>query len=81
MKVEVIEYTIGENKFYDFDTMMRIIHTNKSKLHREIKRNEILRNNCIKYKNQYLYSQTSLFSLLEGFLKERLKKEFNEEWT
>ena len=80
--MKIIEYVTEENKkFYDFDTMLKVIGTNKSKLQREIKKNGILTGNCIKYKNQYLYPEDSFFSLLEGFLNDRLKKEFNEEWT
>ena len=78
--MKIIEYVTEENKkFYDFDTMLKVIGTNKSKLQREIKKNGILPG--IKYNNKYLYQENSFFSLLEGFLNDRLKKEFNEEWT
>ena len=79
--MKILNYITEENKrFYDFDTMMKLIGTNKSKLQREIKKNGILKGECIKYKNQYLYPENSFFYLLEGFLTERLKKEFNKEW-
>jgi len=79
--MKILNYITEENKrFYDFDTMMKLIGTNKSKLQREIKKNENLKGKCIKYKNQYLYPEYSFFYLLEGFLTERLKKEFNKEW-
>ncbi len=47
--MKILNYITEENKrFYDFDTMMKLIGTNKSKLQREIKKNGILTGNCIK---------------------------------
>jgi hypothetical protein len=54
--------------------MKRLLKTNKSKLHREIKKHGIKENDCIKYKNQFLYKENSFFELLESFLYERLEK-------
>lgn len=73
--MRVISYTEGNKKYYDFDTILKQTGSNKSKLQREIKKNGILR---IKYKNQYLYPENFFFSIMEGFLTERLKKEFEE---
>ena len=70
--MKIIGYITEENdKLYDFDTIRRILGTSKSKLHREIKRNNM---NGTKYKNQFLYSQNSLFTLIEMVLADKLNK-------
>ena len=66
----VIGYiTENNNILYDFDTMRRILRTSRSTLHRTIKKNNIL---GTRYKNQFLYSEQSLFSMMELVLLEKL---------
>ena len=75
MKVKVIEYLSEENdKLYDVDTMRNILGTSRSKIHREIKRNGI--SMYMKYKNQFLYSEICLFTIMEKMLFEKLEKEY-----
>lgn len=71
--MKVINYLTEENdKLYDVNTMMKILGTSKSKLQREIKRQNI--SNCTKYKNQYLYSEKSLFTIMEIIMYEKWKR-------
>ena len=68
-----VKYTTKENEeLYDFTTIKEKLGVNKSKLHRVIKKvtNEI----PVKYKNQHLFSQTSLFLIMEEIFFERLNK-------
>ena len=66
----VIGYiTENNNILYDFDTMRRILRTSRSTLHRQIKKNNIV---GTRYKNQFLYSEQSLFSMMELVLLEKL---------
>jgi hypothetical protein len=66
----VIGYiTENNNILYDFDTMRRILRTSRSTLHRHIKKNNI---EGTRYKNQFLYSEQSLFSMMELVLLEKL---------
>ncbi len=67
--MRVIGYISEKNdKFYDANTMMKILGTSKSKLQREIKRNGI--SESMRYKNQYLYSEQILFTIMEKLLYE-----------
>lgn len=68
--MKIISYiTEEENKLYDFDTIRQILNTSRSKLHRDIKKNNIV---GTRYKNQFLYSEQSLFSMMELVLVEKL---------
>jgi hypothetical protein len=68
--MKIIGYlTEEEDKLYDFDTMRKILNSSRSKLHREIKKNKVV---GTKFKNQYLYSEHSLFLMMERYLIERL---------
>jgi hypothetical protein len=72
--MRVIGYVSEENdKLYDVETMRRILGTSRSKVQREIKRNKI--SDFIKYKNQYLYSEKTLFTIMEKLLIDKLTKE------
>ncbi len=62
----------NENKLYDFSTIKDILGVNKSKLHRELKK--INEKDFVKYKNQHLYREYTLFLLMERILIERLDK-------
>jgi hypothetical protein len=69
--MKIIGYITEENdKLYDVDTIRKLAGTTRSKIHRELKRNND--SGHIKYKNQYLYSETTLFSILETILFEKL---------
>ena len=71
--MKIIGYlTEEEEKLYDFDTMRKILKTSKSKLHRDIRKNKI---EGTKYKNQYLYSEHTLFLIMERYLMERLNND------
>lgn len=68
----IIGYITDKNKIlYDFDTMRRILRTSRSSLHRHIKKNNI---SGTKYKNQFLYSQDTLFNMMEYILLEKLNE-------
>lgn len=72
--MQVIGYISEKNdKLYDVKTMMKIIGTSKSKIQREIKRNGIIED--MRYKNQFLYSEITLFTIMEKLLSEKLYKE------
>ena len=71
--MKIVGYLTEENdKLYDFNTLQRITGTTKSKLHRDLHK----LNDCefVKYKNQFLYSEKTLYQVLERLLFERLDK-------
>ena len=71
--MKIIGYiTEEENKLYDFDTIRKILNTSRSKLHRDIKKNNVV---GTKYKNQFLYSEQTLFIMMEDYLIERLNND------
>lgn len=71
--MRIIEYiTRKGEKLYDFYTLESILKVNKSKLQRDI--NTISERDFVKYKNQYLYKEKTLFLLLEKRLIEKLDK-------
>jgi hypothetical protein len=71
--MKIIGYiTEEENKLYDFDTIRKILNTSRSKLHRDIKKNNVV---GTKYKNQFLYSEQTLFIMMEDNLIERLNND------
>lgn len=72
--MQVIGYISEKNdKLYDVNTMMKIIGTSKSKIQREIKRSGIIED--MRYKNQFLYSEIKLFTIMEKLLSDKLYKE------
>lgn len=63
---------IKENKIlYDVETIRRILNVSKSKVQRELKKQQT---EIIKYKNLFLYPETTLFELMEIVLIEKLHK-------
>lgn len=71
--MKVIGYLTDENdKLYDVDNMRKILKLSRSKIHREIKKTEIPK--YLKYKNQFLYSEKTLFTIMEKLLFEKLEK-------
>ena len=61
--------TEEQERLYDFDTMRKILNKSRSKLHRDMKKNNV---EGKRYKNQYLYSEQSLFMMMETYLIERI---------
>ncbi len=71
--MKVIEYRInGGDILYDFNTIRIMLKTDRSKLQRDLKR--VSGKEYVKYKNQYLYKEETLFLLMEEQLFERLDK-------
>lgn len=69
--MKVIGYLTEENdKLFDVDTMKRLAGTSRSKIHRELRKQDDLRH--LKHNNKYLYSQRVLFTVLESILIEKL---------
>jgi hypothetical protein len=68
--------TEENEKYYDFNTLKNILRVSKSKLYRDLKKVEV--NDVIRYKNQYLYNERTLFLLIEKALVERLEKTKDE---
>lgn len=74
--MRVLSFVNEEDKrYYDVETMKRILGVSRSKVQRVIKRHNF--SNDIIYKNQFLYSQEKLFSLMETVLIEKLENELN----
>lgn len=74
MKVKVIGYISEENdRLFDISTMREIIGTSRSKIQREIKRNQL--SEKLIYNNKNLYSESVLFTIMESILIEKLDKE------
>jgi hypothetical protein len=74
MKVKVIGYISEENdRLFDISTMREIIGTSRSKIQREIKRNQL--SEKLIYNNKNLYSESVLFTIMENILIEKLDKE------
>jgi hypothetical protein len=69
-----IEYLTEEyEKLFDRSTIKRLLGITKSKLHRELKKNNLKEK--IKYKNQHLYCKQSLFALMEIIMIEKFIQE------
>ena len=56
---------------YDIETIKQILNVPKSKIQRELKKQET---EIVKYKNLFLYPQKTLFVLMELILIEKLEK-------
>lgn len=69
----MILYTdANNNKLFDFNTLQGILRINKSKLYRAL--NQLPNVEVIKYKNQFLYQEKTLFELMKLELINRLEK-------
>lgn len=67
-----IKFITKNNKiFYDIETMRQILKVPKSKIQRELKKQ-----NCemVKYKNLHLFPVSCLYNLMEIIIIEKLKK-------
>jgi hypothetical protein len=68
----MINFIAKNNKIlYDIETMKQILNVPKSKIQRELKKQET---EIVKYKNLFLYPQETLFVLMELILIEKLEK-------
>lgn len=63
----MVVFLKNNERFYDIETIQKIIEVSRSKIHRELKKM-----NCdyTKYKNLYLYNEKTLFKLMEVILIE-----------
>lgn len=61
----------GNRKLYEIETMKQILNVSRSKVQRELKKQNT---EIVKYKNLYLYEETTLFNLMELILIEKLGK-------
>lgn len=68
----MIVFVIKENKkYYDIETMRQILNVSKSKIQRQLKKQDT---EIVKYKNLHLYNEHTLFNLMEVILIEKLEK-------
>ena len=67
----IIHFTIENKTLYDAETIKRILNVSKSKVQRELKKQQT---EIVKYKNLYLYPEKTLFELMEIILIEKLRK-------
>jgi hypothetical protein len=71
--MKVVKYISEENdNLYDVNSIKSILGINKSKLQREFKK--LPEKQFIKYKNQYLFKEKTLFDLMINRIFERLYK-------
>lgn len=71
--MKVVKYISEENdNLYDVNSIKSILGVNKSKLQREFKK--LPEKQFIKYKNQYLFKERTLFDLMINRIFERLYK-------
>jgi hypothetical protein len=68
----MIIHITEQNKYlYDVETIRRILNVSKSKVQRELKKQQT---EIIKYKNLFLYPEKTLFELLEIIIIEKNRK-------
>lgn len=68
----MVIFVIKENKkYYDVETMRQILNVSKSKIQRQLKKQDT---EIVKYKNLHLYNEHTLFNLMEVILIEKLEK-------
>jgi hypothetical protein len=73
MKTKVISYISEENnKLFDIATMREIIGTSRSKIQRELKKNQLSEE--MVYNNKNLYSEKVLFTIMENILWQKLER-------
>ena len=65
----IIHFTKENKNLYDVETIRSILNVSKSKVQRELKKQQT---EIIKYKNLFLYPETTLFELMEIVLIEKL---------
>ena len=67
----IIHFTKENKNLYDVETIRSILNVSKSKVQRELKKQQT---EIIKYKNLFLYPENTLFELMEIILIEKLEK-------
>jgi hypothetical protein len=67
----IIHITEQNNYLYDVESIRRLLNVSRSKVQRELKKQQT---EIIKYKNLFLYSETTLFELLEIIIIEKNRK-------
>jgi hypothetical protein len=67
----IIHITEQNNYLYDVESIRRLLNVSRSKVQRELKKQET---EIIKYKNLFLYPETTLFELLEIIIIEKNRK-------
>jgi hypothetical protein len=72
----IIHITEENKNLYDVETIKQILNVSKSKVQRELKKQQT---EIIKYKNLFLYPETTLFELLEIIIIEKNRK-VNDLW-
>ncbi len=71
--MNIIAYKVKEgDPYYDFSTIKELLNIDRSMLQRDLRR--IAKADFIKYKNQHLYRQDVLFTLMEEQLIKELDK-------
>jgi hypothetical protein len=61
-----------ENKLFDFQTLQKVLNMNKSKLYRAL--GDLNGVEVVRYKNQFLYYENTLFMLMREKLIERIER-------
>lgn len=67
----IIHITEENKNLYDVETIKQILNVSRSKVQRELKKQQT---EIIKYKNLFLYPETTLFKLLEIIIIEKNRK-------
>jgi hypothetical protein len=67
----IIHFTRDNENFYDVESIKKLLNISRSKVQRELKKQQT---EIIKYKNLFLYPETTLFELIEIVLIEKLHK-------
>lgn len=61
----------GNKKYYDIETMRTVLRVPRAKIQRELKKQDA---EIVKYKNLYLYQESTFFNLMELIFIEKLNK-------
>lgn len=68
----MIKFITKNNKIlYDIETIRKILKVSKSKIRRELKKQDC---HVVKYKNLFLYEQQTLYNLMEIIIVEKIKE-------
>ena len=67
----MLVFLIENKKLYDIETMKSVLNVPRAKIQRELKKQDTI---ITKYKNLFLYPETTLFQLMEIIIIEKLSK-------
>lgn len=68
----MVIFILKENKkYYDIETMRKVLKVPKAKIQRELKKQNA---EIVKYKNLHLYQESTFFDLMEFIIVEKLNK-------